>query len=133
MRAAASAEDRTANGAALVEVLSGLFATRPAAEWEDLMVAANVSCVSVDANLGGLASGLQLPGGMAEQLDMMATVEHPIFGEVPRTRSLFKLSRSGEKLGAGCTIGQHTNAILTELGYSEEKIAELRAAGTVGG
>jgi formyl-CoA transferase len=82
--------------------------------------------------LGGLGSGLQIPGGVAEQLGMMTTVEHPLFGEVPRTRSLFTLSRSGETLGASCLIGQHSDAILQELGYTKEQIAQLRADEVVG-
>ncbi|HEY2330484.1 MAG TPA: CoA transferase [Acidimicrobiales bacterium] len=128
-----SADGRAANEAELIAALTTVFAGRSAAEWEDRMVAADVACVAVDPMLGGLASGLQFPGGMAEQLGMMTTVEHPIFGEVPRTRSLFKLSRSGETMGAACLIGQHSDAILQELGHSEEEIAKLRAAGIVGG
>jgi crotonobetainyl-CoA:carnitine CoA-transferase CaiB-like acyl-CoA transferase len=129
----ASVADRHAHDAELVEVLTAAFAARAADEWERVMVAADVACVSVDPQLGGLASGLQNPGGLAEQLGMMATVEHPLFGAVPRTRALVTLSRSGQSLGAGCLIGQHTDAILHELGYDDERIAALRAAGVVGG
>jgi crotonobetainyl-CoA:carnitine CoA-transferase CaiB-like acyl-CoA transferase len=129
----ATAADRAAHDAELVEALAAVFVTKPADDWQKVMVAADVACVSVDPQLAGLSAGLQFPGGLGEQLGMMATVEHPIFGEVPRTRRLVSLSRSGETLGAGCTIGQHTNSILRELGYSDERIAELRAAGIVGG
>jgi crotonobetainyl-CoA:carnitine CoA-transferase CaiB-like acyl-CoA transferase len=33
---------------------------------------------------------------------------------------------------AGCLIGQHTDAMLTELGYTTERIAQLRQAGLAG-
>lgn len=124
--------DRLSNEADLIDALAGVFRIRPALDWEERMVAANVACVAVDPMLGGLGSGLQIPGGVAEQLGMMTTVEHPLFGEVPRTRSLFTLSRSGETLGASCLIGQHSDAILQELGYTKEQIAQLRADEVVG-
>ena len=73
------------NEAELIDMLTSVFTTRPAAEWEERMVAANVACVAVEPMLGGLSSGLQQPGGLAEQLGMMTTVEHPLFGQVPRT------------------------------------------------
>ena len=123
---------RAGNEAALIDVLTSVFRRRSAGEWEERMVAADVACVAVEPALGGLASGLQNPGGLAEQLGMMTTVEHPLFGEVPRTRRLFNMSRSSESLGTSCLIGQHTDAILTELGYTDEQIAELRAARVVG-
>ena len=128
----ADATSRATNEAELIDTLTSVFTARPAAEWEERMLGADVACVAVEPMLGGISSGLQLPGGLAEQLGMMTTVEHPLFGQVPRTRRLYELSRSGQSLGASCLIGQHTDAILDELGYSGEQIAELRAKGVVG-
>ena len=60
-------------------------------------------------------------------------VEHPLFGVHPRATALVGLSRSTQRLGAGALVGEHTTAILQELGYSDEAIARLRAAGKIGG
>jgi crotonobetainyl-CoA:carnitine CoA-transferase CaiB-like acyl-CoA transferase len=127
-----SPELRAQNQEQLADLLSGVFTTRTAREWEDRMLEADVACVAVTPMLGGLASGLQSSGGLGEELGFMTTVVHPVFGEIPRTRRLFNLSRSQERLGASCTIGQHTDAILEELGYAAEDIAALRAKGVVG-
>ena len=50
-----------------------------------------------------------------------------MFDTHTRTQALVGLSRSGSTIGAGCMAGQHTDAILTELGYSTDDIARLRA------
>ena len=83
--------------------------------------------------LGGLGSGLMDEGGLADQLGYTATVEHPMFGEHRRATALVTLSRSGQRLGPGALVGEHTTEVLQWLGYSDEAIAELRAAGTIGG
>ena len=85
------------------------------------------------AATGWAGRGTFLPGEVGEQLGYIATVEHPIFGEHRRSTALVRLSRGVETLGAGCLIGQHTDAILEELGYDEHQIAKLRADGTIGG
>lgn len=123
---------RATHDGELAELLSTVFLTRPAGAWEKALVGAEVACVEVLPNMGGLASGLMSPGGVAEQHAMMTTVEHPLFGEVPRTRALVSFSRSGQTLGSSCLVGQHTDAILAELGYDADRIKELRAAAIVG-
>jgi len=129
----ATAGERVANDEALVGVLAKVFATGSAGAWEDRLSAADVACAAVLPNLGGLCSGLMDEGGVAEQLGMTTMVEHPIFGEHPRSTALVTLSRSGQTLRPGCLVGQHTDTILRELGYSDERIALLRAAKIVGG
>jgi len=74
-----------------------------------------------------------LHGQIGEQLGFVTRVDHPIFGEHVRSTALVRLSRGVETLGTGCTIGQHTNAILSELGYDERRIDQLREAGVIGG
>jgi crotonobetainyl-CoA:carnitine CoA-transferase CaiB-like acyl-CoA transferase len=117
----------------LADRLVALFGTRPGIDWEKLLSEAGVGCASVTPQLGGLGAGMLLPGQIGEQLGFMTTVEHPIFGQHLRSTALVRLSRGIETLGAGCTIGQHTDAILHELGYDNERIAALRADGVIGG
>jgi crotonobetainyl-CoA:carnitine CoA-transferase CaiB-like acyl-CoA transferase len=87
----------------------------------------------VKPQLGGLAAGMFMPGEVGEELGFVTQVTHPVFGEHLRSTELVSLSRSGATLGAGCTIGQHTDAILGELGYDDDRIAALRAKGVIGG
>jgi crotonobetainyl-CoA:carnitine CoA-transferase CaiB-like acyl-CoA transferase len=129
----ATAASRREHDAELIELLTGIFATGAAADWEKRLSQAGVGCAEVAPNSGMLAIGMFAAGGVADQLGMLTTVKHPVFDEHARTTAMVTLSRSGEALGAGCTIGQHTDAILHELGYDDERIAELRAKGVIGG
>ncbi len=45
---------------------------------------------------------------------------------------MVSFSRSLTVAKAGCLVGQHTDAVLAELGYSSERIAELREKGVIG-
>ena len=50
-----------------------------------------------------------------------------------RLTPLVRFSRSGAVIEPGCAVGQHTDAVLREIGYDDGRIAALRAAGIVGG
>ena len=128
-----TARDRAENDDALASLLASAFASAPAQQWEHQLSAVGIGCAEVAPLGGGLAVGMFEPGGVAEQLGLLTTVTHPIFDEHIRTTELVTLSRSAVTLGAGCTIGQHTDAILRELGYDDERIAALRADGVIGG
>jgi crotonobetainyl-CoA:carnitine CoA-transferase CaiB-like acyl-CoA transferase len=127
----ATAESRLAHDAALIEILGQVFNQRSAGEWERELSAAGVGCAEVAPATGALAVGMFDPGGVADQMGWLTTVNHPLFDQHPRTTELVQLSRSGSRLGAGEMIGGHTRPILQELGYSEARIDELRAAGIV--
>ncbi|MCW2685739.1 MAG: caib/baif family protein, partial [Mycobacterium sp.] len=60
------------------------------------------------------------------------TADSPVFGEHRRLAPLYRFSRSRTKAGGGCTIGQHTEAVLQEIGVSAQRIAELGKAGVIG-
>ena len=124
--------DRDRDDPDLASALADTFATRPGEDWERDLSARGIGCAAVSPQLGGLAAGMFLPGQVGEQLGYITTVEHPIFGEHRRSTALVRLSRGKETLGAGCLIGQQTDAILAELGYDEERIAKLRADGIIG-
>jgi crotonobetainyl-CoA:carnitine CoA-transferase CaiB-like acyl-CoA transferase len=129
----ASATARAEHDDELIEVLSTAFRARTAGEWEKVLSSVDVACVEVAPNTGGLCMGLFDDAGVAEQLGMTTTVDHPLFDEHVRSRELVTLSRSGASVGRGCLIGEHTDSILRELGYTDNRIVELRAAGVVGG
>jgi crotonobetainyl-CoA:carnitine CoA-transferase CaiB-like acyl-CoA transferase len=126
----ATADDRRANDAALTAVLRELLRARPATAWEAVLGAVDVACVPVVE--GDWAGVVMREGGVADQLGMVSEVDHPFFGRHLRMSPLATLSRSGGRIGAGCSIGQHTDAILRELGYDDARIHALRAAGIVG-
>ncbi len=64
---------------------------------------------------------------------LVVEVEHPRFGPVLRAGPPVALSETPGRVAPGCLIGQHTEAILTELGYAPDRIQELEALRTVFG
>jgi crotonobetainyl-CoA:carnitine CoA-transferase CaiB-like acyl-CoA transferase len=63
---------------------------------------------------------------------MVLEVEHPGHGPVRITGFPIKLSLTPARLRHPAPgLGQHTDAILRDLGYSPEHIAALRARGIV--
>jgi crotonobetainyl-CoA:carnitine CoA-transferase CaiB-like acyl-CoA transferase len=94
------------------------------------MRAADVGCVL--AHEGPVEAPLQDPGfGGASGL--LATVEDPTFGEIPRLTPLASLSRTPGVVGPAPALGQHTDAVLAELGQSAEEVAALRSHGVLAG
>ena len=64
--------------------------------------------------------------------DAIVEVPHPVFGAVKMQNAFPKLSETpGSVRWPGPTLGEHTDAVLGELGLDAEKIAALRAKGVV--
>ena len=64
--------------------------------------------------------------------DAIVEVAHPVFGAVKMQNAFPKLSETpGSVRWPGPTLGEHTNAVLGELGLDPARIAELRAKGVI--
>jgi crotonobetainyl-CoA:carnitine CoA-transferase CaiB-like acyl-CoA transferase len=114
---------RTTNDDELAEVLEEAFARRPAQYWEDTLLAVDAGCMV--AHREPPESVLQSEA-FAGAADMLVEVEHPTFGEHVRLKPYISFSRSETVAEPGSLLGQHTDAILAELGYSAAAIADLR-------
>lgn len=125
----ATGEGRRRHGTDLAERLAGAFRQRPAAEWESDLLAADVGCAEV-APAPVEANYL---GELGRTNGYVADVEHPTFGLHPRLAPLVEFSRSATAVRPGCTLGQHTEAVLREFGWTDEQIAGLRGRGVIGG
>ncbi|HXY91938.1 MAG TPA: CoA transferase [Acidimicrobiia bacterium] len=60
-------------------------------------------------------------------------IEHPLFGVIRRHGLPAALSETPGRVAAGCSRGEHTRAILAELGYSPDDVAGLERDGVVFG
>jgi crotonobetainyl-CoA:carnitine CoA-transferase CaiB-like acyl-CoA transferase len=83
-----------------------------------------LGCVRAD---GPAPATFWLTDRHAGQNGLVSPVVHARWGELVRHGPLWKLTRSGLNLAAAPVIGQHTDAILEELGYDAATIARLHA------
>ena len=67
---------------------------------------------------------------VVRQAGFIVTREHPVWGSVDHSGTTARLSATPPRLGPPAPyFGMHTDAILSEAGYSPERIAELKASG----
>jgi crotonobetainyl-CoA:carnitine CoA-transferase CaiB-like acyl-CoA transferase len=124
----ASARERAGNDAALADVLGSVFATGRKAEWETELTAAGIGCVAVAEH----SPALTLMSDEWFAAGYSATAMSPIFDEHRRVAPATGFSRSATKADGGCMLGQHTDAVLREIGYDEAQIADLRQRQVIG-
>ncbi len=124
----ATVADRLANDAELASILGEVFATDTADEWERVLLAAGVGGVRADR--GSFAWYQQ--GEIAAGREALARrVTSPGRGEHWRAAAVVDM-RGVDELGGACLAGQHSRAILAELGYAPEQIDSLIERGVVG-
>jgi crotonobetainyl-CoA:carnitine CoA-transferase CaiB-like acyl-CoA transferase len=125
----ADAESRAQHDDELIAALAAVFASKTKLEWEHELSAQDVGCVEVvEAN-----SELVLQTDPYFEAGYSVRAHSPIFEEHRRLAPLCTFSRSRTRADAGCTIGQHTDAVLREIGLDELAIADLRTKEIVGG
>jgi crotonobetainyl-CoA:carnitine CoA-transferase CaiB-like acyl-CoA transferase len=115
----------------LADALAARFVERPAAAWEAFLTGLDVGCVEVAA--GPTHAVLMGDGGLGRELGFVTDVVHPVLGPHPRPTALVRFSRSTTvDDGTAPGIGQHTDAVLGELGYDAARRADLRRRGVIG-
>ena len=62
---------------------------------------------------------------MLRDTGFVVEVEHPRFGPILRAAPPVVLSETPGRIAPSCLLGQHTEALLTELGYNTEQIDDL--------
>jgi crotonobetainyl-CoA:carnitine CoA-transferase CaiB-like acyl-CoA transferase len=123
----ASPGARHDNQADLAEILTKVFGTRTAQGWERDLSEAGVGCVEVGMDTGQKI----LQTDEAAIAEYAVTAESPVFDEHLRPGPTVRFSRSPTRAKGFCSAGEHTDQILTELGYDEEQIANYRARDVV--
>ena len=118
---------RIQNGDVLFQVLSGVFSTRPLSEWLEILEGHDVPCAPV------LGASDVFDSPQIEANGFMAEVDYPGVGRAQMIDAPVRLSgRPGEVGARAPGLGEHTEQVLNELGYSEERIGELERGGVVG-
>lgn len=119
-------KDRMAHYDALEAELGRALVTRTRDEWTMRFRAANVPCGGV-RDVGEVLADPQLAAR-----EMVAMLPHATVGQTRVVGTPIKLSATpGSLRTAPPTLGQHTDAVLTELGYDRTMIDSLKSAGAV--
>jgi len=117
---------RVRNRDVLRPLLNEVTATRPTEEWLPLLRSAGIPCGPVNT----VDQSLSLLHSKARE--MVITMVHPTAGEIPLVGSPLKLGRTPVSFRHHPPLlGEHTDEILGEVGYSHEEIGELRAGGCI--
>jgi len=124
----ATREARQAHDEALITEIAGIFAGRTAAEWEELLIKADIGCVRADEALEGEFYA-DHPHAKANALSV--EVEHPSVGKYLRYGGLVEFSLTPGLYRTTPQIGQHTRPLLREIGYDDQHIEDLGRRGIV--
>ena len=119
----ANREARIAHFTVLTEILASVVVTRDRAAWMALLEAQDVPFAPIHS----IAEVIADP--QVQHLESFRTLHHPTLGDLLTIRRPVRIDggRDGSDLAAP-VLGEHTDAVLAELGYSEADIAAKRAA-----
>jgi len=122
----ATGKDRSRNRAAVNAALGEKLRQMPSQHWVDMLNQAGVPCGPIYAMNEVFADP------QVKHLGIAARVAHPDLGQQHLVNHPVSLSRTpGGVRFASPDKGQHTDAVLMELGYSGQEIAKLREAGAI--
>jgi formyl-CoA transferase/CoA:oxalate CoA-transferase len=118
--------DRVRHREVLLPLLEPVFATRSTAEWSRILEAAGVPAGPIYL-LSDLFNDPQV-----RHRNMVVEMTHPRAGQIKQTGVPVKLSETPGRLEAPPPVlGEHTDRILAELGYSEAQRSAMRADGAI--
>ncbi|MDQ7840318.1 MAG: CoA transferase [bacterium] len=118
--------DRVAHRDVLIARLEELFAARATADWVAMLEEAGVPCGPIYL-LSDLFSDPQV-----QHRAMVVEMDHPRAGRIRQTGVPVKLSATpGRIVSPPPVLGEHTAAILAELGYDAEAVEGMRRAGAI--
>jgi len=118
--------ERVRNRDSLSPLLEAALLRRTSAEWAHDLAAAGIPAGPINT------IDVALAHPQVQSRDMVLSLEHPTAGTVRMVGSPIKLS--GQTRAAPLappTLGQHTDAVLAELGFRDDDIRALRDGGVV--
>ncbi len=118
---------RLRNREALIEEIEKSFAARSSEDWAEALLAAGVPAAPIYDYEQALQSE------QASARDVVMEIDHPVEGTIKALGFPVKMSATPQEVRhPPPLLGQHTEAILAELGFDSEKIRVLRGEGAFG-
>lgn len=119
-------EDRVRHRELLEDLIAAQIATRNAANWIEALSDAGIPSGPVNSVAEALASEHALAR------EMVVDIDHPAMGAFRSLGLPMRLSETPTSIRRHPPLlGEHTDEVLTELGFDSESIADLREAGIV--
>jgi len=118
---------RAENVEARLQITQDVLLGRRSAEWLDRLTRADVPCAPV------LTRNEVIRHPHVEAMQIVEEYQHPGAGRLRQARSAARFSQTPAAIRcAAPALGEHTDEILAELGYSHAELAQLRAQGALG-
>jgi len=110
----------------LIPAVEEIMATRPAAEWEEISK-------EYDLVLGRVQTPLEVvEDPQAWENDFFTEIDHPRLGRFKLMQSPIKFSKTPASIrSVAPELGQHTEEVLLELGYTWDDMAGLKSEGAI--
>jgi len=119
---------RRDNAEALMPLLESAFASKPAAEWVQILTDNDIPAALTQS----LQEFMRDPAVLHHK--MVVQYDHPERGPLTLMGQPLRFSETqAPDAGPPPTLGQHTTEVLRQAGYRDHEIAELRRRGVVAG
>ncbi len=107
--------------------LETVFASKSTSDWIELLSGAGVPATS-HRTLNDVRSD-----SYARDAGLIISGQHEAFGDVEHAGTAQRLSQTPARVGTSPVFGGDTEAVLTELGYTQQEIDSMRADGVIPG
>ncbi len=115
-------EARTKNSEELIHILDEVFVTRPLKEW---LAVLDKGQDLIYGPIQSVSQAIEDPQVLANKY--ITDFDHPIFGLTKVVGIPYKFSKTPASLArAAPELGEHTEEVLLEMGYTWEEIADLK-------